>query len=236
MAREFARIIDSRAAEIVEIGCGEGQLTIPLAKLIPSGKIVTVDDFRGPYRGSMERIKAALRNGGLVNRVKVVASNCWRWFDNQPSSVHGIIISSELFPEFDRAELRRFAEQIYRVLTPSGLTVNSFLSPHATNPRQKLLIEADSDPRWTKYPPKEWFSPSPGLVARELRRAGFLKIGIRRVPNYLRLVGEAARKTLRRWGVKQTFLSRNKLRLDEDGLETPDWIIIEGRKPATSLH
>jgi hypothetical protein len=46
----------------------------------------------------------------------------------------------------------------------------------ARNPRQKLLIEADSNPVWTYTPPKEWFSPKPELVTRELRKSGFHRI------------------------------------------------------------
>jgi len=233
LARVFAQIIGSTTGDIVEIGCGRGQLTIPLSKQIPLSKIVAVDRFQGPYRGDRQRLRTALQNEGLEDRVKLVHSDCWRWFENQSCSAHDVLISSELLAELDSAELRRFVAETYRVLRLGGLTVHSFLSPYGINPRQRRLITADSDPRWTKYPPKEWFSPSPELVRRKLLQAGFAKIRVHRVPSRIRFIGSAARILLRRWGVRQAFMKLNKEKLDEDGLEPPDWIVVEARKSRT---
>ncbi len=38
--------------------------------------------------------------------------------------------------------------ECYRVARPGGLTVHSFLSPIARNRRHRLLIDADSNPKW----------------------------------------------------------------------------------------
>lgn len=230
LAQEFAGIIGSVTSDIVEISCGRGQLTIPLAKRIPSSKIVAVDRFQGPYRGDKQRLKTVLQKEGLKDRVKLIHSDCWRWFENQSCSVHEVLVSSELFAEFDLAELRRFVAESCRVLRLGGLTAHSFLSPYGINPRQRRLITADSDPRWTKYPPKEWFSPSPGLVRRELLQAGFVETRVHRIQSRVRFIGSAARTLLRRWGVRQAFLKFNNEKLDEDGLEPPDWMIVEARK------
>jgi SAM-dependent methyltransferase len=234
LARAFAEIIGHDATEVVELGCGRGQLTIPLAKLIPSSRIVAVDGFKGPYRGWKQRFKTALEHAGLQDRVRIVAADCWRWFKNEPPSHRNVVLSSELLPEFDSAELRRFMLEAHRVLNPRGLVISSFLSPHGRNPRQRLFIEADSEPRWTKYSPKEWFSPPPELVKRELRRARFTKIRVCIVPTRVRFAGKAAAKSLRAWGVKPTFLRTYGRRLKEDGLESPNWIIVAATKPADS--
>jgi hypothetical protein len=124
--------------------------------------------------------------------------------------------------------------EAYRVLRARGLIISSFLSPHGNNPRQRLFIEADSEPRWTKYPPKEWFSPPPELVGRELGRAGFAEIRVRVVPTHVKFVGRAAIKSLRRWGVRPAFAKMYERKLNEDGLESPDWILVEARKAASS--
>lgn len=229
----FAETIGSDAIEVVEFGCGRGQLTVPLARLIPSSTIVAVDEFQGPYRAWKKRLKAALHGARLEDRVKVVVSDCSRWSRKQPSSTYDAVLSSELFPEFDSEELKRFISEAHRVLKPRGLTVNSFLSPHGSNPRQRLFIEADSEPRWTRHPPKEWFSPPPGLVRRELRRAGFARIRTRTVPTRIRFAWRAASTSLPSWGVRQTFLKTHQKRLSKDGLESPDWIVIKAAKPAS---
>lgn len=234
LARVFAEIIGPEASEVVELGCGRGQLTIPLARLIPSSRIVAVDGFLGPYHAWKQRLKAALKSASLEDRVKVVTSDCWRWFEREPSSCHDVLLSSELFPEFDSGELRRFMSEAFRVLRARGLIISSFLSPHGNNPRQRLFIEADSEPRWTKYPPKEWFSPPPELVGRELRRAGFAKIRVRVVPTHVKFVRRAAIKSLRRWGVRPAFTKMYERKLNEDGLESPDWILVEATKAASS--
>ena len=234
LARVLAEVIGSDASDIVELGCGRGQLTIPLARVIPSSKIVAVDGFQGPYRAWKQRLKEAVESASLEDRVKVVASDCWRWFKKEPSSRHNVLVSSELLPEFDSEELKQFISESHRVLKPRGLTVNSFLSPHGSNPRQRLFIEADSNPRWTKHPPKQWFSPPPELVRRELRQAGFVKIRTRTVPNRTRFVGRAVSTSLLSWGVKRGFLKQYHKRLNEEGLESPDWIVVEATKPVAS--
>jgi hypothetical protein len=40
-------------------------------------------------------------NEGLKDRVKLVHSDCWRWFENQSCSAHDVLISSELLAELD---------------------------------------------------------------------------------------------------------------------------------------
>lgn len=233
LALTFAEIIGSHATKIVELGCGRGQLTVPLARLVPSSTIVAVDEFQGPYRAWNKRLKAALRGARLEDRVKVVVSDCSRWLRKQPPSAYDAVLSSELFPEFDSDELKRFISEAHRVLQPRGLTVNSFLSPHGSNPRQRLFIEADSEPKWTKRPPKEWFSPPPVLVRRELRRAGVAKIRTRTVQTRIRFTGRAVSTSLQSWGVRRAFLKLHQKRLSEDGLESPDWIVIEATKSAS---
>ena len=101
LAQVFAQIIGSTTGDIVEIGCGRGQLTIPLSKQIPLSRIVAVDRFQGPYRGDRQRLRTALQNEGLKDRVKLVHSDCWRWFENQSCSAHDVLISSELLAELD---------------------------------------------------------------------------------------------------------------------------------------
>ena len=49
LAREVANLVPKRGRILAEIGCGKGQLTIPLAKLLPRQRFNIVDTFTGAY-------------------------------------------------------------------------------------------------------------------------------------------------------------------------------------------
>ncbi len=124
-----------------------------------------------------------------------------------------------------------FLSECYRVVRPGGLTVHSFLSPIARNRRQRLMIEADSNPKWTRTPPKEWFSPKPALVVSVLRRVGFRNLRTERIESNLIIKGDAVRSFLHSWDVRNDFWKTYKSQLVIGGLEVPDWMIVSSRKP-----
>jgi len=82
-----------------------------------------------------------------------------------------------------------------------------------------MLIEADSNPKWTRFPPKEWFSPHPELVAKQLRRAGFREIHLLILESDLVVKAEAARSLLKGWGVKEAFWRFHEGQLISEGLQ-----------------
>ena len=94
----------------------------------------------------------------------------------------------------------------YRLLKPRGVTVHSFLSPIPRNARQRLMIIADSDPAWTRTPPKEWFSPRPELVVKELRDSGFERIRRITMRSHLIMKAEAAKSSLKKLGSQSELL------------------------------
>src|SRR5207245_11594435 len=69
LAREFARLIGKRRT-IIEIGCGRGQLTIPLAKLV-RGRLLTVDSFDWPYSAAYHSILCIVPKEDLIARILV---------------------------------------------------------------------------------------------------------------------------------------------------------------------
>lgn len=152
------------------------------------------------------------------------------WASRQRDQSCDAIISSEFLSEIDFEEMKRFISECYRILKPNGITIHSFLSPIARSRSQRLLIEADSNPRWTKFPPKEWFSPRQELVLNQLKLAGFSKIRAVNVRNNLIIKAEAARAILREWGVRNSFWKSYKNLLVSEGLEIPDWAISSGLK------
>ncbi|HKI76775.1 MAG TPA: hypothetical protein VKA28_06220 [Candidatus Bathyarchaeia archaeon] len=126
--------------------------------------------------------------------------------------------------------MEHFFAQCHRVTKPGGFTVHSFLSPEPGNARQKRLIEADSNTKWTKTPSLEWFSPSPGIVVDYLRSAGFRRLRQIRLKSGLVIRSKAARQLLKDWDIRRSYWKLHSGTLEMDGLEIPDWIIVGGIK------
>lgn len=231
LARWLANSFPATTRSFLEVGCGSGQITLPLAEINPERSITAVDSFRGPYSRNRAKLEARLRRTGLHERVRVVRANALRWISTQEASTFDVVLSSEFLPELTSKEMSEFYRSCYRVLRRGGRTLHLFLTPNATNPRQRLVIEADSDPRWTRHPPTEWFSPEPRLAQRALMTAGFEAVRCEIRKGGLAFTGAAARAQLRRWGVGPAFARTYERRLNEDGLELPDWVIVVGTKP-----
>jgi cyclopropane fatty-acyl-phospholipid synthase-like methyltransferase len=230
LARRVASLVPSRRGILAEIGCGEGQLTVPLAKLLPGHRFNVVDTFAGAYSGTLTKLNNALSRARLTSRVKVNKADYLDWLWEEFSDKYAGVISSEFLPEIDSYELSMFVSECYRIVRPWGLTVHSFLSPIARNRRQELMIEADSNPKWTKTPPKEWFSPKRDQVVSALKRAEFRNIRVKRIKSNLIIRAQAAEHLLESWDVKSSFWKSHRTRLVREGLEIPDWMIISGRK------
>ncbi len=231
LAIEISNLVPAMNGILAEIGCGKGQLTIPLAKLLPHRRFNVVDTFTGAYSGTLNRLNRALSRAKLKNRVKVHVADYLNWLWEEFSDKYVGVISSEFLPEIDSYELSMFLPECYRVLRHGGSTVHSFLSPIARNRQQRLMIEADSNPKWSRTPPKEWFSPKPALVVSGLRRAGFRNIRVEKVESNLVIKSDAVRSFLHSWDVRSAFWKTHKLRLASEGLEVPDWVVVSGYKP-----
>ena len=230
LSREFSRVTQSKRGILAEIGCGRGQLTIPLARLMPHSRFQVVDTFAGAYTGTLKLLNKALLRARLENRVKVYKADYLAWLWDQYSDSYAGVVSSEFLPEVDSCELSRFLPECLRLLRHGGVTVHSFLSPTPRNSRQRLLIEADTNPRWTKTPPREWFSPRPDQVMSALKQAEFRNIRVKRFKSNLIIRARAAQHLLESWDVKSSFWKKHRTRLVREGLEIPDWMIISGRK------
>jgi len=231
LAKSFADLLRFNTGHLVEIGCGRGQLTVPLSRLVANSPITVVDKFAGPYSKDLKLLRAALAQEKLGKRVDMAFSDYSRWLLEQRDNKYDAMISNEFLCEIDSIEMRRFLSECYRVLRPGGITIHGFLSPRARNARQRLLIEADSDPKWTKYPPKEWFSPRPKSVADQLRQTGFRGVRTHVIRNSLIVRASAAQQLLRRWNFKESFWRLHQERLIREGLEIPDWVVVAGLRP-----
>src|SRR5207247_2475778 len=173
LAERFSRMLPKKRGVLVEIGCRKGQVTIPLAERLPRYQIIGLDRFSAPYSQAQTELLSNLASLGKNLAIKVIVSDYQAWLSNQQNSKYDAIISSEFLPEIDSKSMRPLFVESYRVLKVGGTTIHSFLCPKPRNARQRRLIEADSDPRWTKTPPAEWFSPPPRRDLEYLKLAGF---------------------------------------------------------------
>ena len=162
--------------------------------------------------------------------IKVIVSDYQAWLSNQQNSKYDAIISSEFLPEIDSKSMRGFFVESYRLLKAGGTTIHSFLSSKPRNARQRRLIEADSDPRWTKTLPVEWFSPPPSLVLDYLRLAGFKRPRRVRLRSGLVIRSNAARELLKDWDIRKSYWKSHRGTLEREGLEVPDWLIMSANK------
>ncbi len=230
LARTIVRSLPFRSGEIVEIGCGRGRLTIALARHLPSARIVAIDRFVGPYSHDRTRLEDGLIRARVLDRVHVVSSDGLVWLGRRRSRIRALI-TGELLPELSVRQMERLFRRTFRTLEDGGRTVHAFLSPVARNQRQRLTIEADSDPRWTRHPPTEWFAPPPKAASTCLRAAGFEDVRVRLLPSRIQFRGPAIAHQLRTWGVRPSFDRAHRREL-EGGLELPDWILLSGVRKA----
>jgi len=230
LAELFSRMLAKKRGVLVEIGCGKGQLTIPLAKRLPRCQIIGLDRFRGSYSSAQTELLSNLASLGKNLAIKVIVSDYQAWLSNQQNSKYDAIISSEFLPEIDSKSMGPLFVESYRVLKVGGTTIHSFLCPKPRNARQRRLIEADSDPRWTKTPPAEWFSPPPRRVLEYLKLAGFKRPRSIRLRSGVVIRSSAARKLLKDWDVRQSYWKFHREALEKEGLEIPDWLIVGAAK------
>src|SRR5207245_6717379 len=108
----------------------------------------------------------------LIGRILVFKEDYRNFMSRQDDDRFEAVISSEFLPEIDSARTREFLSECHRILKRGGVSVHSFLSPVHKNLRQRLLIEADTNPKWNKTPHDEWLSPSCNILHTELRSVG----------------------------------------------------------------
>ena len=113
LAELFSRMLPKQRGVLVEIGCGKGQLTIPLAERLPRCQIIGVDRFRGSYSQAQTELLSDLASLGKNLAIKVIVSDYRAWLCNQQNSKYDAIISSEFLPEIDSKSMRGFFVESY---------------------------------------------------------------------------------------------------------------------------
>jgi ubiquinone/menaquinone biosynthesis C-methylase UbiE len=209
---------------LLEAGCGNGQLTIPLAQKLNGIKddmrMVALDSDSGPYKESLGILKRKLRELKLQRCVKVACDDVRIMKSVENESVD-VIVSNELLCDLDREGLKKAMQQFYRVLKPNGQMAHGELSPVPENYAQALLIEADMNSQETAQPRPPWFSPYSDEVASVMHQTGFTDIRSVYFETKIRMNYSMAVSKLREWSVLPTFIQKHSVEIQKHGLEFP---------------
>jgi ubiquinone/menaquinone biosynthesis C-methylase UbiE len=216
----------------LEAGAGRGQLTVPLAKRIPRDcRLYAVDSYQGPYREDFRVLRRVLRSEKLVTKVVPLVGDATDPRQFRDGSFD-IIVSNELFCELKRPELRAASGGFFRVLKTGGRMAHGNLSPIPKSSSQRLLVEMDSSSKWSTSPARGgWFSPTPTEVASIFHEAGFTVLRTVHVDMNIHYGGEEAKRQLRIWHARPSFLRDHSRTIERQGLDIPPEYITFCRKP-----
>jgi len=218
---------------VAEPGAGRGQLTLPLARKLPkSCKLYTLDSYEGPYRADLKVLMRLLRAEKLREKVIPLVGDV-RDLTRFEDASFDIIVSNELFCELKRRELKMTSRAFFRILKVGGCMVHGNLSPIPESPSQRLLIDMDSSSKWSTSPARGgWFSPTPEEVASIFEETGFTAIRTVYVNMNIHYGSREAKRQLRTWGARSSFLRDRSRIIEKYGMDIPPEYITFCQKPS----
>jgi len=209
---------------ILEVGCGEGQLTIPftqkLNKQLKDFKVIAYDLSIEPYSGSIDILNKKIQQAELQDTITVMQGDVRKIDAFEDNSVD-FIFSNDLFCDLDRIGLENALNEFYRILKQKGQMVHAEYSPAYENISQKLFIEADMHSLETAQPKPDWFSPYADELAALMHKIGFRDITIKYFETGLHFEYEQAIETLKNWTVDSKFIEEHRNDLHKYGIESP---------------
>ena len=108
LARWTAGLLPTGPCSILEVGCGHGQLTVPLAEVLPEASITAIDLFHGVYSHDYAKLNSRLERAGLADRVRVIRGNALRWITTRRKTTFDVVLSSEFLPELTQRGMGQF--------------------------------------------------------------------------------------------------------------------------------
>jgi ubiquinone/menaquinone biosynthesis C-methylase UbiE len=210
-------------SNIIEVGCGKGQLTIPFVEKITRFKkhfkLVAFDMSAGPYEGDLNVLEKKISTQRLGRLITVVRGDVtdMRTMSNESFD---IVVSNELLCGLNRGGLERAFKEFHRILRPEGQMVHGELSPVPESEAQRLLIEADGFGESVQPHPK-WFSPYSDEVAALLHKTGFRNIRTEYFETKVKMTCKEAIRQLKQWNIDSAFIQSHLTELETNGLELP---------------
>jgi cyclopropane fatty-acyl-phospholipid synthase-like methyltransferase len=211
---------NSSQSTIVELGCGRGQLTIPLARFY-NGEIVCVD----MSKICMETLQKTVDASGIDDRIDLITSGAE---DIQLNGAKFDAVLSNFFVGWlSQDAAQRVMEKTFDLLREGGITIHSDFIPEAHSPAQAIAIEQGKSVN-NFSPSAKWWNPNE--FSDVLRESGLKEIKIESFDWNLKFKYEDAVEQLKSWGARPVFISSKKRELRDYGLEIPKSFVLSARK------
>lgn len=222
LAMRLATMIPNTPDSIMlEMGCGRGQLTIPLASSL-KGKLIAVDRSKR----DVEMLEEALRERGLDGRVETMAVDACDI--ELEDGVVDVAVSNFFFGWIDEGKARSLIQWLGRVLKEGGVMLHSDFLPKAKNQSQAVAIEQGMAMN-NQDPSVKWWTPEE--LCTVIKSEGFLDVKDSSFDWRIKFDYHMAARQLERWGAKKDFISRKEGVLKAHGMELPKSYIVQARKP-----
>jgi ubiquinone/menaquinone biosynthesis C-methylase UbiE len=169
-----ARFPDLRPRRILDMGCGAGMSTLPLAAAFPGAEIQAVDIAAPMLRYAHGRAEAL---GVKVHFSQQNAAHT----DFEPASFD-LVVSNLLLHEIPQKLSRRIVAECHRLLAPGGVHVHNDMVGWPTDPFQEFMAE------WNSHHNNEPFERGSGTLDW---RAACVEAGFAPEDVFLQPVGAA---------------------------------------------
>jgi cyclopropane fatty-acyl-phospholipid synthase-like methyltransferase len=216
-----AFIPNSTHSTILELGCGRGQLTLPLASKF-KGKIIAIDSSKEDVRTLKNVVKMAEFKHSVI--VEVAKAENIHHLPNL--RFQGVV--ANFFIGWIKVKLaREILEKVHNMLTDKGIVIISDFFSSATNKAQGIVIEQGMQNN-NLFPSEKWWKPEE--VALVLEESGFKELTIYYFDWNIKFGYQHAVDQLKSWCAKPEFIREKKEDLREHGLELPTSFIVTARK------
>jgi SAM-dependent methyltransferase len=206
---------------IVDVGCGFGALTIPLAKKIKKCKIIAID--KDP--DSLEKLKIWAKKLEIKN-ITLIECDFKRIEEIENSSVDYVFSHWVISAILTKLELKLSFKEFHRILKPEGITAH--LDGYPKNESEKLWKEVDE----IGFVAKWWGIEEIKNIMRSIGfkdiRTKFFKFKFKVLLNVL--IEDVKREKNSNLTGLMNYLNVKNLKIKNLGLEFPTEYVIYGKK------
>ncbi|HYC05618.1 MAG TPA: class I SAM-dependent methyltransferase [Azospirillaceae bacterium] len=154
---------DFKPRRILDMGCGLGHNTVPLAKAFPDAEVYALDVAAPMLRYGHARAKSM----GVTN-IRFIQENCEK--TRFEDGFFDLVVTAQFWHETSRKAMPLLMKEIHRVLAPGGVHLSLEQPPYRDMPVYDQLIR-DWDAHYNNEP--FWTTLHDMNMVDELVKAGF---------------------------------------------------------------
>ncbi len=219
LADVFSRMIKpGRPQIILEVGCGKGQLTLPLLDRLPrKTRLIGVDSSRGPYTRWLDELELRVDQRRLADRVHLVKADARNMRSISRASID-TLVSNELVCDLPREhQLEKALKEFRRVLRPGGKMIHGEWSSSPYLKDQPFMAE-----HWPTWNPDQLFN--------QLQRLDYRGVKVTYFDTTIWFRDKAAIEEVRTWGASPKLIKSHDRALKRSGIRLPFDHLIECKK------